>query len=194
MTDWLMVIITAIYVVATIFICIYNGRSAKATQDQLKESRQQYEETKRLEMMPYIQFDRVNQHSSDIELNLVLCDNEINGPNFITIFQVKNIGNGTARNITYYWNNFTNRYNRGDFPINALQCSDSKIININFILPNQEIENTVASFDIYFADLLENQYVQKIEFIFKKTSNQLFFDKIKSYSPELVRLKEDNNV
>jgi hypothetical protein len=26
-TDWLMVGITAVYVVATIFICIYNGRS-----------------------------------------------------------------------------------------------------------------------------------------------------------------------
>lgn len=36
-TDWLMVIITAIYVVATIFICVYNGKSAKAAEKQTEE-------------------------------------------------------------------------------------------------------------------------------------------------------------
>lgn len=33
MADWLMVIITAIYVIATIVICIFNGRSAKASRE-----------------------------------------------------------------------------------------------------------------------------------------------------------------
>ena len=37
-TDWLMVIITFVYVVATILICIFNGRSAKATNIQVSES------------------------------------------------------------------------------------------------------------------------------------------------------------
>lgn len=31
MTDWIMIAITAVYVIATIFICIFNYRSAKAT-------------------------------------------------------------------------------------------------------------------------------------------------------------------
>ena len=44
LTDWLMVIITAIYVVATIFICIFNGKSAKAAHDQTEASRQQTKE------------------------------------------------------------------------------------------------------------------------------------------------------
>lgn len=47
MTDWLMVIITFVYVVATIFICIYNYRSAKASRDQLEESMRQFEESNR---------------------------------------------------------------------------------------------------------------------------------------------------
>lgn len=42
-----MVIITLIYVVATIAICIANLRSAKATRDQLEESKHQYEEEHR---------------------------------------------------------------------------------------------------------------------------------------------------
>lgn len=47
MTDWLMVIITAIYVVATIIICYFNGRSAKASKIQTDEMIRQYNLTNR---------------------------------------------------------------------------------------------------------------------------------------------------
>lgn len=47
MTEWIMVIITGIYVVATILICVFNYRSAKATRDQVAESRRQFEESNR---------------------------------------------------------------------------------------------------------------------------------------------------
>ena len=47
LTDWLMVIITAIYIVATIFICIYNGKSAKAAKTQTEEMRRQFYATNR---------------------------------------------------------------------------------------------------------------------------------------------------
>lgn len=43
-TDWLMVIITTIYVIATILICVYNGKSAKAAQEQTKTAKKQIEE------------------------------------------------------------------------------------------------------------------------------------------------------
>lgn len=46
-TDWLMVIITGIYVVATIFICIANFKSAKATRDQTAEQQNQFKEENR---------------------------------------------------------------------------------------------------------------------------------------------------
>lgn len=42
-TDWLMVIITCVYVVATIFICKANIKSAEATKEQLEESKRQFE-------------------------------------------------------------------------------------------------------------------------------------------------------
>ena len=47
LTDWLMVAITAVYVVATIFICRANIRSADATREQVAEAKRQYEEEHR---------------------------------------------------------------------------------------------------------------------------------------------------
>ena len=41
-TDWLMVIITLVYVVATIFICFANIQSAKSSKEQTKEMQRQF--------------------------------------------------------------------------------------------------------------------------------------------------------
>lgn len=46
-TDWLMVAITFVYVVATIFICYANMKSAKATREQIEETKRQYNEEHR---------------------------------------------------------------------------------------------------------------------------------------------------
>lgn len=46
-SEWAMVWITLIYVIATIFICFANIRSAKATREQLAESKRQYDEENR---------------------------------------------------------------------------------------------------------------------------------------------------
>ena len=46
-TDWIMVIITFVYVIATILICVFNYRSAKATREQVAEAKRQYEEINR---------------------------------------------------------------------------------------------------------------------------------------------------
>lgn len=50
MTDWMMVVLTAVYVIATIFICFFNFRSAKATREQVAEMKRQFDEESR----PYI--------------------------------------------------------------------------------------------------------------------------------------------
>ena len=46
-TDWLMVVITAVYVMATIAICWANIQAANATKAQLKEMKRQYAEENR---------------------------------------------------------------------------------------------------------------------------------------------------
>lgn len=50
LTDWIMIIITTIYVIATIVICISNKRSADAAKEQTREMIKQYNENNR----PYI--------------------------------------------------------------------------------------------------------------------------------------------
>lgn len=45
--DWVMVIITGIYVIATIFICWANMKTAKVSKEQLEEAQRQFEETNR---------------------------------------------------------------------------------------------------------------------------------------------------
>lgn len=57
-TDWLMLVITSVYVIATIFICIANFKSAKATREQVAEARRQYEE----EHHAFIAYELIYEH------------------------------------------------------------------------------------------------------------------------------------
>jgi hypothetical protein len=50
LTDWIMIVITFIYVIATILICVSNKRSADAAKMQTEEMIKQYNETNR----PYV--------------------------------------------------------------------------------------------------------------------------------------------
>lgn len=45
--DWVMVIITGIYVIATIFICLANIQAVNASKEQLREMQKQFSETNR---------------------------------------------------------------------------------------------------------------------------------------------------
>lgn len=47
-----MAILTFVYVIATIFICRYNAKSASATKEQIKESQRQFEENIRANVIP----------------------------------------------------------------------------------------------------------------------------------------------
>lgn len=76
-TDWIMVIITAVYVLATIAICIFNYKSAKASQIQVKESIRQYNDSNKPHIVAGIK----------IESEIFMC------------LYIKNIGNDVADNI-----------------------------------------------------------------------------------------------
>ena len=76
-SNWVLVIITAVYVVATICICVANFKSASASKKQLAEMKKQYEET-----------DRPN-----IEAEFLYIDRCIFGIRFV------NHGKHTAQNV-----------------------------------------------------------------------------------------------
>lgn len=49
---FVMAVLTFVYVIATIFICIFNGRSASATKRQTEEAQRQFEESNRAHVIP----------------------------------------------------------------------------------------------------------------------------------------------
>lgn len=166
-TDWLMFGITAIYVVATIFICIANIRAANATRDQIAESQRQFDENRRLDAMPYLQFETANCSSVDCEKGFILSETDYNCSECILNFRLQNIGRGTAKDIEYIFTNFTKTYSQQPFVIKALQNNDARFLQITFDCPMDLAENTTANLELRFKDLLENEYSQKIEFEFE---------------------------
>ena len=181
-----MVIITAIYVIATILICNANAASAKATREQLEESKRQFNETQRLEVMPYLQFEECDT-ATGYSLNLVLVGGDVGGGNYVFKSRLKNIGHGTAKDIVYTWNSLTASYDLGAFPIKALQAGDHNFIKISFALPKTKPDNLKASFELSFSDLLENHYTQTIEFEFEHSSQFLFMKQHTTKHPILVK-------
>ena len=95
-------------------------------------------------MMPYLQPEN-HDGLTDHRLILALVSNDIHGGEYILKIRIKNVGNGTAKNICYKWNNFTGSYNRGDFPIRALQSGDAQSVKIVFACPKAIADVTLAS-------------------------------------------------
>ena len=80
MGNWVLVIVTMVYATATIFICIYNYRLAKATREQVIELKRQYDSENR----PYITVEliyvrkafyglRLTNHGKRIANHVSIC-------------------------------------------------------------------------------------------------------------------------
>ena len=192
-TDWLMVGITVVYVIATVFICWANFSSARASKAQLEESKRQYEETKRLQMMPYFHCDFDKTRADDgLPLRIVSdCNSNVtHGKNFI----FKNIGLGSAKDVTYKWNNLTASYDGEGFVFQSLQNGEQQKVSILFDVPRTQTEDFTVSIDLYFKDLLDNAYMQRIEFIFGdyRSIRKVEFIRHIAYAPQLVTEETQN--
>jgi hypothetical protein len=64
--EWALIIVTVIYTMATIAICIFNYRSAKATREQTVEMKRQYDEENR----PYIAVELTYEKKAFYSLRL----------------------------------------------------------------------------------------------------------------------------
>lgn len=73
-----MIVITTVYVIATIFICIFNYKSSKSTNEQLLEMKKQYNE----EFRPFLKIEKQDRKHDEI------------------VFKIKNIGIRSAFNIS----------------------------------------------------------------------------------------------
>ena len=169
-TDWLMVGITAIYVAATILICFFNAKSAKATREQVVESKHQFEESKRLETLPFLQVE--NTFYKGLPLFEIDLDfNDDIGVTRYKLVKLKNLGNGAASNIIYTCKRNDNLHHSSDYPpINAIMQGDSYYFGLKYkaidteTTDNINIGNLIWQYD----DLLGNSYEQDVSLIYDK--------------------------
>ena len=172
-TDWLMVVITAIYAGTTIFILYANNKSANATREQLSESRWQFKEAQRLQHLPYLEILVTRNVTDFLDADLSLSiSKESAKETTVTDLQIKikNIGLGAARNIQYLWTNMDGSYLRTDLPFTACLSGEEKDILVDFYFKHPEdlspYEATVR-FQFQYKDMLENQYHQDLSLTFQ---------------------------
>lgn len=173
-TDWIMVAITFVYVVATIFICIFNGRSAKATRDQVKESQKQFHEAKRLEKIPYLQasigewISREKRETllPELWLNLTKSDDDNYASGGFSIV-LTNIGLGLLDNLKCTWSSDEIKKQQ-ELSVTLLQCNQD--FSVSVIVSAERQKQTVYKDGLLvfeFDDLLGNHYKQQLEISFQ---------------------------
>ena len=166
-----MVIITAVYVLATLLICFFNGRSAKATQRQVEESQRQFEENKRLERMPYIDISPAESPEdremldSDVTLSFakqeseeLICD--------IQWLEFKNIGYGTAIDLSIEWIIQIGEREKIMLPTKILEKERRQKIGfcVKLVGDFESVpQEQCAILLLRYKDLLDNCYTQEIK-------------------------------
>lgn len=168
-TDWLMVAITLIYVIATIAIWLANKKSAEMTREQIDESKRQFEESKRLETMPFLQLEIPTEPTTpQFEIELDLNDGEATDVLY-KIVSLKNLGNGTATNILFDWKSKKGHNSPPDYqPINAIMEGDRLSFQLTFNVDNTIEDVTYGTLIWQFDDLLGNSYKQRVVLEFKE--------------------------
>lgn len=165
-TDWIMVGITFVYVIATIAICVFNGKAAKATKEQVEESKKQFEESKRLELMPFLQVEIPTESETPGFVIELPCTESDETQNIYTIVRVKNVGNGSATNITYSWYASGKKASAYDYPpINAIMSGDVYTFQFTLEADENVADGTVGSLVWQYDDLLGRSYEQRVNLV-----------------------------
>lgn len=164
------IIITTIYVIATIKISNANIESAEATRAQLAKSIEQYDDSKHLQIIPFLQasISKQMEYAYCIEL---LCDQEkreIKEDN-ITIC-IENIGKGSANNITYTWE-YEKVNAEGKLGMVGIPEGEKDDIKIYFL--GNINKTSRGSLMLHYTDLLGKKYIQKntIDFSVEDSKN-----------------------
>ena len=180
LADWIMVGITAIYVIATIVISYANIKSANATREQLLITKQQYEEMKRLDAMPYLtasfSIRQDENHGSAWIPNKILCtiaqsiNSSYETKKGYYSLHLTNIGHGSTRSISVILKNKIKTWDEQPFHLEALSVGQSIDVYCEFEgrFDNMEDEKQNAELIFIYHDLLDNEYQQIIFLSFRR--------------------------
>ena len=193
-TDWLMVGITLIYVIATIAIWFANHKSARATEKQLVESKRQFDETKRLEHMPYMQVSFGEWITSDergsylpnmwLDINRT-ADNHASSSGMS--IDVTNIGLGLAVNLKCQWisGEIKQEQHLSASLLKKEECCTSTFI-ISAAVPDKEPQYAETSLKICFDDFLGNHYEQTVDISFQVHPHHISLVQYSAKSPKYI--------
>ena len=155
--DSMMLLTTVVYVVATIFICVANFRSARASRNQLEESIREFKESKRLELMPYLHLsvdeDTDIAWNSDYNITLSGGDSQKNCIEQTAIPEkivVHNIGLGNAKEISLSWKNLDGTIKKENLPFSTLMVGETKKIAVFFWIEHSEKESVHEEANLIF--------------------------------------------
>ncbi|MBP3541539.1 MAG: hypothetical protein J6K72_06990 [Clostridia bacterium] len=191
-TDWLMVIITVVYVIATIFICLANIKSAKASKEQLSEMKREHEEAIRLQIIPFLQIEETNDSEHTLSLDLPLAETDNSDCDMDNVVRIKNLGNGAATNITYEWTSMQNGISSNEvFPINAIKADGEYNIHMSFDCVENEIASTTGILILHFDDMRGYSYTQRFVFHFCKNRTYSGILEIASDAPKYTGIMEN---
>lgn len=178
--DWGLLIVTAIYSVFTICIFKSNKKANEILGKQLKASNEQYEERKRLEILPYFKLEyypwdnSIPRPSASLSLNYRTYDYKYIGSSDF-VLNIENIGLGTAKNVHYFYAFDTdNKFHTIDIgkkePVpKAYNVGEKKEVLYIIIHPLTEflISNNIREVNLFlgitYEDLLSNKYMQFLE-------------------------------
>lgn len=193
-TDWLMVGITLVYVIATIAIWFANHKSARATEKQLIESKRQFDETKRLEHMPYMQVSfgewinngEQGSYLPNMWLNINrTADNHTSSADMS--IDVTNIGLGLAVNIKCKWISagIEQEQHLSASLLKRGECCNSTFI-ISAAIPEKEPQYADTSLIICFDDFLGNHYEQTVDISFQIHPHHISLEQYSTKPPKYI--------
>lgn len=208
-TDWLTTIFTGAYLVATILIYLMNKRSVNAMHDQLDESKKQYEETRRLQVMPFLyasikecEYDddeKATNPSGDFityedpVLNLPFYDED--NPDVLRVVKylsLVNCGLGILHHtkISWSWVSYSRDQEKTFCDDIIIAPHDEWGMQIAlYFSRKKENEDSSYSIIIKYEDLLGNKYKQVLELRTYITNNDPLEISIDAYSitsPKLI--------
>lgn len=190
-TDWIMVVITAIYVITTVLILLANRKAAKAAKEQLEESKREFEETRRLGLMPYICFSESSNSLTDYFCHLDIGDDVKRESSYHVRVDIKNIGLGTAKDITCLYCNYDNACDI-PFPIIALQNREQCSVWFIFHYSSDTIMYNTAYLVLRYKDLQDQAYEQTIgfEFDYDSVKEEHITRRVYTRPPKMIRKEE----
>ena len=183
MTEWIMVIITAVYVVATIVICVFNGKAAKAAIIQTDTAKQQIDEMIR-------QFNESNRPNVIVRFEIVRSG--------LLCFVIENIGSVAAEDVRITVNEeFLKNLETVDEQKNLRKATEATIFlsrhqKLHIVLGGQMqfdiIAKVIAKFDItYNGTFKEHTEIDLSQYSFML----VYRSEMEDISQQLKKIREE---